>query len=382
MRAGLRHTFLFLCCFRFYYEGISASDAERILTQEKHFVGTFLVWSDLERSGHNTIMSVLGKDRVYHSVISHEIVERYPTPESFVSFIKDCPNMLQCFPVVACPRSNQLKDLEAPETCTIELDQHVRESRFTNLWTGYFGEERKKVLVKSMKRGHSSVCQFQSEAIVMNDLQHTNILSIQAFVTGQQPYIITESVVHASLHHYFMKYKYRETEIPSLVNISAQVASGMSYLESLKCIHRNLAARNVMLSGRGAKIANFSQASYTPSGKFVCDPGMILLRWTAPEVLSENTFSSKSDVWSFGVLLWEMFTHGELPYPKMKDDTVREKIKSGYRLPKPKRCPQAIYTIMTECWASVPDGRPSFSVLADKLTEQKHGTNGYYTIVY
>ena len=367
---------------RFYYEGISALDAERMLTQEKHFVGTFLVWSDSEKSGHNTMMSVLGKDQVYHSIISMEIMEHYPTPERFVAFFKDGPNNLRCCPVVPCLRANHLEDLEAPETCTIELDQHLRESRFTNMWVGYFGEEREKVLVKSMKRGHSSVHQFQSEAIVMKDLQHPNILSIQAFITGQQPYIITEPVVHASLHHYFSKYKHREMEVTSLLNISAQVASGMSYLESLKCIHRNLAARNVMLSGRGAKIANFSQACYTPSGKFTCDPGMILLRWTAPEVLLMNTFSSKSDVWSFGVLLWEMFTHGELPYPKLKDDHVREKIKAGCHLPKPKRCPQAAYTVMTECWMSVPDERPKFSALADKLTDHRHGSNGYYTIVY
>ena len=301
-----------------------------------------------------------------------------------MEFFKDAPNTAQCCPAIACQRSNRLEALEPPETCAIELDQHLRESRFANLWTGYFGKDRKRVLVKSMKRGHGSTCQFESEAIVMKDLEHANILSIQAFVTGLQPYIITESVVHASLHHYFTKYKYREMETHSLVNIATQVSCGMSYLESLKCIHRNLAARNIMLSGRGAKIANFSQACYTPSNRFVCDPGMILLRWAAPEVLSENAFSSKSDIWSFGILLWEMFTHGELPYPKMKDDNVREKIKSGYRLPKPKRCPQAAYTVMTECWRSVPDERPNFSALADKLTEQKHGAlpNGYYTIVY
>lgn len=328
------------------------------------------------------MMSILGKDRVHHSSISQEFIDHYSTPERFVGYFQADPSAVQCCPTVPCLRENLLEDLETPESSLIELVEQVRESRLANFWSGCYGEERKKVLVKVMKRECSSVCQFQSEAVVMKDFRHVNILRIKAVVTGQQPCLITESVLHVSLLSYFKKDKCHTMDASNLVNISAQVACGMAYLESRRCIHRNLAARNVILTKAGAKISNFSQACYTPSGKFICDPGLILLRWTAPEVIWENTFSCKSDVWSFGVLLWEIFTHGELPYTRLRDEAVREKIRAGYRLPQPWRCPQAIYSLMTECWKDLPDKRPIFSTLADNLMKHKYVINAYYTIVF
>ena len=345
-------------------------------------MGTFLVWKESSRTCSTPKLSVLGRDRVYHSPISLEVLNRYSTPESFVGYFQAESSIVPCCPIVPCLRKNPLGSLEVLESCPVELSEHLRESRFANIWRGHFGEDRKKVLVKVMKRGCSSVCQFQSEAVVMREFRHVNILKIEAFVSGQQPHIVTEPVLYGSLLNYFEKVNSHTIEVSELVNISAQVAAGMAYLESQGCIHRNLAARNIMLSETGAKIANFSQACYTPSGKLKRDPGLILLRWAAPEVIWESTFSCKSDVWSFGVFLWEVFTHGELPYPRLKDDAVRENIRSGRRLLKPQRCPQPIYSLMMECWKTSPDDRPRFCTLVDNLMKHKYVLNTYYSIVY
>ena len=372
------------CFIRFYYQGISNLDAERILTQEKHSLGTFLVWRESTRTSSTPKLSVLGRDRVYHCPISQEVISRYSTPESFVNYFQAESSTLACNPTVPCLRKDPLGSLRAPEPCPVERSEHLRESRFANLWRGYFGEERKKVLVKEMKSGCSSVYQFQSEAVVMKDFRHVNILKMEAFVSGEQLYIITEPVLYVSLLNYFEKTDSRAIEVPALVNISTQVAAGMAYLESHGCIHRNLAARNVMLTEAEVKIANFSQACYTPSGKLNTDPGLILLRWAAPEVIWENTFSCKSDVWSFGVFLWEVFTHGELPYPRLKDDAVRETIRAGRRLLMPQRCPQLIYSLMTDCWKNPPSNRPRFYTLVDKLNAVKHqyAKTPYYSIIF
>ena len=370
------------CFVRFYYKGINDLDAERILTQEKHSVGTFLVWRESTRACSSPTLSVLGRDRVYHSPILQEVINCYSTPESFVAYFQAEPGAVPCSPTKACLKKNPLASLEAPESCPVELSEHLRESRFANIWRGHFGQERKKVLLKAMKRGCSSVCQFQSEAVVMKDFRHVNILKMEAYVSGQQPYIVTETVLYGSLLNFFEKNGSQAIDVLDLVNISAQVATGMACLESQGCIHRNLAARNVMLTESGAKIANFSQACYTPSGKLKRDPGLILLRWAAPEVIWESTFSCKSDVWSFGVFLWEVFTQGELPYPRLKDDAVRENIRAGRRLLKPQRCPQPIYSLMMECWKNSPDDRPRFCTLADNLMNHRFVIDRYYSIIY
>jgi serine/threonine protein kinase len=154
-----------------------------------------------------------------------------------------------------------------------------------------------------------------------------------------------------------------------------QAAAGMKYLEEKKVIHRDLAARNLLTTHGDAyhksivKIADFGLSRATEGGFYHSENQTIPFKWTAPEVIKHGTFSSSSDVWSFGVTLWEIFSYGELPYPFMGNKEATDAVAQGYRLPSPSGCPQDVYQVMLSCWKERAEDRPSFEVLKKKIGE-------------
>lgn len=140
----------------------------------------------------------------------------------------------------------------------------------------------------------------------------------------------------------------------------------MAYLASKGIIHRDLAARNILIdSNRLCKIADFGFARDIAANKIYerKSDGRLPIRWMAPESLYDNMYSVKSDIWSFGVLTWEIVTLGSTPYPGMGAAEVMRKIKEGYRLERPEHCKRELYNIMYYCWDKDPSCRPSFGEL-------------------
>lgn len=147
------------------------------------------------------------------------------------------------------------------------------------------------------------------------------------------------------------------------------MAEGMSYLEEQRIVHRDLAARNVLVGDDLAcKVADFGLARllkddvYSPRSS-----SKIPVKWTAPEAASYCVYSPKSDVWSFGVLLYEVFTYGRCPYEGMSNHETLQRIARGYRLPRPAACPAEVYALMLGCWRRCPEERPDFTTLREKL---------------
>ncbi|XP_077079655.1 protein-tyrosine kinase 6 isoform X2 [Siphateles boraxobius] len=173
----------------------------------------------------------------------------------------------------------------------------------------------------------------------------------------------------------------RDLEALTLIEMASQVADGMAYLEEQNSIHRDLAARNVLVGANNiCKVADFGLARIVKEPIYSSVDQTIPYKWSAPEAISHGRFSNKSDVWSFGVLLYEMFSYGGIPYPAFSNQEVYSMISSGYRMPAPNKCPLHIYDIMLMCWRDSADERPDFSELKKLLenlwnTESRHDTS-------
>ena len=164
----------------------------------------------------------------------------------------------------------------------------------------------------------------------------------------------------------------QQVQIPVLIDMAAQVASGMAYIELQGYIHRDLAARNVLVGENYlCKVANFGLARQLNENSEYIEAEALKfpIKWTAPEPALYATFTIKSDIWSFGILLTEIITKGRTPYPDMTNAETLSQVKRGYRMPIPLGCPQCLYQIMLQCWNKDANSRPTFEYLRDTLKD-------------
>ena len=253
---------------------------------------------------------------------------------------------------------------------SIHLNKKLGAGQFGKVWMGLWNDTTE-VAVKALKPGTMDASEFLEEAALMKKFRHQNLVQLYAVCTKEEPiYIITELMKHGSLLEY-LRGGGRSLKLPRLIDMGAQVASGMAYLEEKNYIHRDLAARNVLVGEYLiCKVADFGLARVID--KNINEPhagAKYTIKWTAPEASLYSHFSIKSDVWSFGILLYELITYGQLPYPEMNNDQVIEALQTGYRMPCPKDCPGGLYKIMEECWRDDAASRPQFEVLQWMLEE-------------
>ncbi|KAG9349088.1 hypothetical protein JZ751_029408 [Albula glossodonta] len=221
------------------------------------------------------------------------------------------------------------------------------------------------VAIKMIKEGSMSEDDFIEEAKVMMKLRHENLVQLYGVCTKQRPiYIVTEFLSNGCL----LTYLREDLNHPSpvlLLEMCKDVSEGMAYLESQQYIHRDLAARNCLVDSNGTvKVTDFGLSRYVLDDEYTSSAGSKFpVRWSPPEVLLYCKFSSKSDIWAFGVLMWEVYTLGRMPYERLNNTEIVEKVSSGLRLYRPQLANERIYSIMTTCWSDKPEERPTFQEL-------------------
>ncbi|XP_071375712.1 inactive tyrosine-protein kinase 7, partial [Centroberyx affinis] len=243
------------------------------------------------------------------------------------------------------------------------------------------GEEETVVLVKSLQtRDEQLQLDFRREAEMFAKLNHTNVVRLLGLCREAEPhYTILEYYDLGDLKQFLRISKSKDEKIKSQpistktkVSICAQVAHGMEHLSNHRFVHKDLAARNCLVnSQRHVKVSALSLSKDVYNSEYYhYRQAWIPLRWLPAESVFEDDFSTKSDVWAFGVLMWEVFSHGEMPYTKLSDDEVLESLQAGkLKLPVPDGCPSKVYKLMVRCWAPSLKERPSFTEIVHALGE-------------
>uniref|UniRef100_A0A914WX94 receptor protein-tyrosine kinase n=1 Tax=Plectus sambesii TaxID=2011161 RepID=A0A914WX94_9BILA len=286
----------------------------------------------------------------------------------------------------------ELKSLpHVPKSC-VNLVRILGKGSFGEVFEGLacnlprIGPKSLRVAVKTLKTGYSEDdrVKFLKEAILMNNFNHPNIVKLLGVCFDTEPhYLVLELMEGGDLLTFLRSSRPNDTmpsqlSLKDLVGMMVDVGRGGAYMEQRKHVHRDLAARNCLISTRDpqlrvTKIADFGLARDVYSNDYyrVNGQDFLPLRWMSPESTQDGVFSSKTDVWSFGILLWEIMTLGQLPYPGMHNMQVMSFVRNGGHPENPTHCPTEIFEIIEQTWITDVEKRPSFAALLVQLEALK-----------
>lgn len=208
----------------------------------------------------------------------------------------------------------------------------------------------------------------------MKEFDHEHVLNLIGVcfnLEDQRPFIIVPFMQKGDLLLYIRDVSNNPT-VKDLITFGLEIAQGMEYLAGQKIVHRDLAARNCMLDNNlHVRLADFGlsrdiyETEYYKSEKNTELP----VKWMAPESLEKSVYNMKTDVWAFGVTMWELMTRGVFPYSEINNWDIMSYLTAGNRLLRPDCCPEILYGIMLRSWSFSPNKRPTFSILVGKIQD-------------
>ncbi|GAB1288971.1 Tyrosine-protein kinase [Apodemus speciosus] len=410
-----------------FFKNLSRKDAERQLLAPGNTHGSFLI-RESESTAGSFSLSVRDFDQNQGEVVKHYKIRNldnggfYISPRITFPGLHDLVRHYTNASDGLCTKLSRPCQTQKPQKPwwedewevpreTLKLVERLGAGQFGEVWmaaasfvsnsftgtpSGYYNGHTK-VAVKSLKQGSMSPDAFLAEANLMKQLQHPRLVRLYAVVTQEPIYIITEYMENGSLVDFLKTPSGIKLNINKLLDMAAQIAEGMAFIEEQNYIHRDLRAANILVSDTlSCKIADFGLARLIEDNEYTAREGAKFpIKWTAPEAINYGTFTIKSDVWSFGILLTEIVTHGRIPYPAacayipgdqtqvlcmqgMTNPEVIQNLERGYRMVRPDNCPEELYHLMMLCWKERPEERPTFDYLRSVLDDFFTATEGQY----
>ena len=302
-----------------------------------------------------------------------------PLPVPPGGFESSAPRTEAIYDTVAIKKSavylNVFKDIKALDFTRLKLENKLGQGNFGSVLKGVYtvtSGEKIEVAVKQLKTdGAAQKSEIEHEARIMLKLDHPYIVRMIGMCQEATMMLVMELAINGPLHKYLRKHK--EVTVRQILVMMLQVSDGMEYLGSKHFVHRDLAARNVLVVDVNfVKISDFGMSRAMGAGNSYYRAeasGKWPLKWYAPECIWYYKFTTKSDVWSYGITLWESLTYGGKPYEGLHGQEVIQYLENGERLTRSPHCPESVYSLMRACWELEPEKRPKFSLVKETLSD-------------
>uniref|UniRef100_A0A8B9WSK5 Tyrosine-protein kinase n=1 Tax=Bos mutus grunniens TaxID=30521 RepID=A0A8B9WSK5_BOSMU len=379
-----------------YFGKITRRESERLLLNAENPRGTFLV-RESETTKGAYCLSVSDFDNAKGLNVKHYKIRKLDSGGFYITSRTQFNSLQQLVAYYSkhadglCHRLTTVCPTSKPQTQglakdaweipreSLRLEVKLGQGCFGEVWMGTWNGTTR-VAIKTLKPGTMSPEAFLQEAQVMKKLRHEKLVQLYAVVSEEPIYIVTEYMSKGSLLDFLKGETGKYLRLPQLVDMAAQIASGMAYVERMNYVHRDLRAANILVGeSLVCKVADFGLARLIEDNEYTARQGAKFpIKWTAPEAALYGRFTIKSDVWSFGILLTELTTKGRVPYPGMVNREVLDQVERGYRMPCPPECPESLHDLMCQCWRKDPEERPTFEYLQAFLEDYFTSTEPQY----